>query len=116
MSGRKKLTYLSYLTQTEADLAVSSGRATFGFLDSQVAGYVVSQSKGVFKLVGKAIEVAPYGIATPKTASGKQLAVAIQAAIKTLIANGTYGAILKHYGVTAGGLPSSKIVLNGALS
>jgi ABC-type amino acid transport substrate-binding protein len=42
--------------------------------------------------------------------------VAIQAAIKTLIANGTYGAILKHYGVTAGGLPSSKIVLNGALS
>jgi len=112
----KKLTYLSYLTQTEADLAVSSGRATFGFLDSQAAGYVVSQSKGVFKLVGKAIEVAPYGIATPKTASGKQLAVAIQAAIKTLIANGTYGAILKHYGVTAGGLPSSKIVLNGALS
>jgi polar amino acid transport system substrate-binding protein len=112
----KKLTYLSYLTQTEADLAVSSGRATFGFLDSQVAGYVVSQSKGAFKLVGKAIEVAPYGIATPKSPSGKELAVAIQAAIKTLIANGTYGSILKHYGVTAGGLPSSKIVLNGALS
>jgi polar amino acid transport system substrate-binding protein len=112
----KKLTYLSYLTQTEADLAVSSGRATFGFLDSQVAGYVVSQSKGAFKLVGKAIEVAPYGIATPKSPSGKGLAVAIQAAIKTLIANGTYGSILKHYGVTAGGLPSSKIVLNGALS
>ncbi len=112
----KKLTYLSYPTQTEADLAVSSGHATFGFLDSQVAGYVVSQSKGVFKLVGNAIEVAPYGIATAKSKSGKQLAVAIQAAIKTLIANGTYGAILKQYGVTAGGLPSSKIVLNGALS
>jgi polar amino acid transport system substrate-binding protein len=107
---------LSYLTQTEADLAVSSGRATFGFLDSQVAGYVVSQSKGVFKLVGKAIEVAPYGIATSKSTSGKQFAKAIQAAIKTLIANGTYGAILKQYGVTAGGLTSSQIVLNGAIS
>ena len=114
--ANKKLTVLSYPTQTEADLAVSSGHATFGFLDSQVAGYVVSQNKGVFKLVGKAIEVAPYGIATPKTPNGKQLAKAIQAAIKTLIANGTYGAILKHYGVTAGGLTSSKIVLNGALS
>jgi polar amino acid transport system substrate-binding protein len=112
----KKLTYLSYPTQTEADLAVSSGHATFGFLDSQVAGYVVSQNKGVFKLVGSAIEVAPYGIATPKTPNGKQLAVAMQAAIKTLIANGTYGAILKQYGVTAGGLSSSKIVLNGAIS
>jgi polar amino acid transport system substrate-binding protein len=112
----KKLTYLSYPTQTEADLAVSSGHATFGFLDSQVAGYVVSQNKGVFKLVGSAIEVAPYGIATPKTPNGKQLAVAMQAAIKTMIANGTYGAILKQYGVTAGGLSSSKIVLNGAIS
>jgi polar amino acid transport system substrate-binding protein len=112
----KPLTVLSYPTQTEADLSVSSGHATFGFLDSQVAGYVVSQSKGAFKLVGKAIEVAPYGIATPKTPNGKQLAVAIQAAVKTLIANGTYGAILKKYGVTAGGLPSSKIVLNGAIS
>lgn len=115
-SASKQLTVLSYPTQTEADLAVSSGHATFGFLDSQVAGYVVSQSQGVFKLDGKAIEVAPYGIATPKSASGKKLAVAIQSAVKTLIANGTYGAILKKWGVTAGALSSSKIVLNGAIS
>ena len=99
-----------------SNLSVSSGHATFGFLDSQVADYVVSQSHGVFKSVGKAIEVAPYGIATPKTATGKQLAVAMQAAIKTLIADGTYGAILKKWGVSAGALPSSKIVLNGAIS
>jgi polar amino acid transport system substrate-binding protein len=115
-SKSKPLTVLSYPTQTEANLSVSSGHATFGFLDSQVAGYVVSTSAGVFKLVGKAIEVAPYGIATPKNANGKQLAVAIQAAVKTLIANGTYGTILKKWGVTAGALSSSKIVLNGALS
>jgi polar amino acid transport system substrate-binding protein len=115
-SSSKKLTVLAFQTQTEADLSVSSGHATFGFLDSQVAGYVVSQSQGVFKLVGKAIEVAPYGIATPKTAAGQKLAVAIQAAVKTMIANGTYGAILKKYGVTAGGLTSSQIVLNGAIS
>jgi polar amino acid transport system substrate-binding protein len=115
-SKSKKLTVLAYPTQTEADLAVSSGHATFGFLDSQVAGYVVSQSQGVFKLDGSAIEVAPYGIATPKTPNGHKLALAIQAAVKTLIANGTYGTILKKWGVTAGALPTSKIVLNGALS
>jgi polar amino acid transport system substrate-binding protein len=115
-SSSKKLNVLAFQTQTEADLAVSSGHATFGFLDSQVAGYVVSQSQGVFKLVGKAIEVAPYGIATPKTSAGQKFAVAIQAALKTMIANGTYGAILKKYGVTAGGLTSSQIVLNGAIS
>jgi len=42
--------------------------------------------------------------------------MAIEAAIKTLIANGTYHAILAKYGVTAGALTSSKVALNGALS
>jgi polar amino acid transport system substrate-binding protein len=112
----KKLTVHAYPTQTEANAAVLSGQANFGFVDSQVAGYIVSLSKGKFKLVGSAIEVAPYGIATPKTPSGKKLAVAIEAAVKTLIANGTYHAILAKWGVTAGALPTSKIVLNGATS
>jgi polar amino acid transport system substrate-binding protein len=111
----KKLTVLSFQAQTGANLAVSSGQATLGFVDSQVAGFIVSGNKS-FKLVGSAIEVAPYGIATPKTPAGKGLAKSIQAAIKTLIANGTYGAILAKYGVTEGGLPASKIVLNGAIS
>jgi ABC-type amino acid transport substrate-binding protein len=42
--------------------------------------------------------------------------MAFQMAIKTMIANGSYGAILKKWGVTAGALPTSKIVLNGAIS
>jgi polar amino acid transport system substrate-binding protein len=112
----KKLTVLTFPTQTEANLAVSSGRATFGFVDSQIAGFIASTSNGLFKVVGNAIEVAPYGIATPKTTAGTGLAKAIQAAVKTLIANGTYHAILVKWGVTGGALPSSKIVLNGALS
>jgi polar amino acid transport system substrate-binding protein len=115
-AASKKLTVLSYPTQTDANLAVSSGQASVGFLDSQVAGYVVSQSKGKFKLVGKAIEVAPYGLATAKTPTGKALSKAFQMAIKTLIANGTYAAILSKWGVSAGALSASKIVLNGAIS
>ena len=85
-------------------------------MDSQIAGYIASTSSGLFKVVGNAIEVAPYGIATPKTTAGAGLAKAIQAAVKTLIANGTYHAILSKWGVTGGALPSSKIVLNGAIS
>jgi polar amino acid transport system substrate-binding protein len=112
----KKLTVLNFPTQTEANLAVSSGHANFGFVDSQIAGYIASVSKGAFKVVGNAIEVAPYGFATPKTPAGKALALAIQKAIKTLIANGTYHAILAQWGVTGGALPASKIVLNGAIS
>ncbi|HVB71068.1 MAG TPA: ABC transporter substrate-binding protein [Acidimicrobiales bacterium] len=115
-ASNKKLTVLNYTTQTEADLAVSTGAANVGFLDSQIAGYVVSKSGGVFKLVGSAINVAPYGIATQKNARGLGLAKAIQAALKVLIANGTYHAILAKWGVTAGAVPASKVVLNGAIS
>jgi polar amino acid transport system substrate-binding protein len=112
----KKLTVRAFSTQTEANAAVLSGQANFGFVDSQVAGYIVSLAKGKFKLVGNAIEVAPYGIATPKTTAGAGLAMAMQAAVKTLIMNGTYHAILAKWGVTAGALPAAKIVLNGAIS
>ncbi len=111
--GGKKVTVQSYSTQTEANVAVSSGQADVGFLDSQIAGYVVSQSSGAFKLLGSAVNVAPYGIATAKTTDGKKFAKAIQAALKVLVKNGTYKAILKKYGVQAGALKSSQIVLNG---
>ncbi len=114
--SKKKLSVLTFSTQTEANVAVSSGHAQFGFADSQIAGYIVATSKGAFKLVGKAVNVAPYGIATPKTAAGHQLAKAIQAALKVLIANGTYHSILAHYGVQAGALPIGRIQLNGATS
>jgi len=42
--------------------------------------------------------------------------MAIKAAVKTLIGNGTYGAILAKWGVSSGALPTSKIVLDGATS
>ena len=112
----KKIDVLAFPTQTEANTAVSSGQATYGFLDSQIADYVVATSKGLFKSVGSAVNVAPYGIATPKTAAGAGLAKAIRAAVKTLIANGTYSAILNKWGVEAGAIPTSKIVINGATS
>jgi polar amino acid transport system substrate-binding protein len=113
-TGGNKVDVLTFPTQTLANTAVASGRATAGFADSQIAGYIVSTSKGVFKLAGSPVNVAPYGIATPKTATGLQLAKAVQAAIKTLIANGTYNKILTSYGAQAGELTSNEVVLNGA--
>ena len=107
---------LSFATQNTANLAVSSGQAQFGFLDSQVASYVVSISGGAFKLTGKPINVFPYGIATPKSANGLGLAKAIQAAFKTMVSNGTYAAILKHWGVTGGAITASQMTINGAKS
>ena len=112
-TGGKTITVKSFDTQDQANLAVSSGAATFGFADSQVAGYIVAQSKGVFALTGSAINSAPYGIATAKSADGLALAKAIQAALKDLEANGVYKAILTKWGVQAGAVTAAKVVLNG---
>jgi polar amino acid transport system substrate-binding protein len=105
------LSVLSFSDQSQANLAVSSGRADVGFADSQVVGYIVKQSNGQFQVTGQAFAVAPYGIALPK---GNGMAKAIQAALQQLIKDGTYQQLLKKWGVESGGI--SKPVINGAIS
>ena len=105
------LTVLSFDDQNAANLAVSSGRADVGFLDSQIADYIVSQSNGQFASTGTAFEVAPYGIALPKS---NGMAPAVLQAIKDLMANGTYKTILTKWGVEAGAITDP--VINGATS
>lgn len=102
----KKITISTYPTQTAANSAVESGRQQAGFADSQVAGYIVTQSKGIFKLAGSAINVAPYGIGTSKKTTFDK---ALEAAMNVLIKNGVYGYILKHWGVQAGAVKAAKI-------
>jgi polar amino acid transport system substrate-binding protein len=102
---------LTFDTQNEVNLAVSSGRADVGFADSQVAAYIVKQSNGQFTNTGTAFEVAPYGIATLK---GNGLAPAIKAAMQELISNGTYMQLLNKWGIAAGAITTPTI--DGATS
>jgi polar amino acid transport system substrate-binding protein len=112
--SNETLTVHAFRTGSDAEAAVLAGQAQEAFVDSQVAGYLVSLSKGRLELVGKAYEPAPYGLATAKTSTGAGLALAIRAALRTLVANGTYHEILKQWGVVQGDLPADKIVINGA--
>jgi polar amino acid transport system substrate-binding protein len=105
------LTVLAFADQNQTNLAVSSGRADLGFADSQVAGYIVKQSNGQFKVTGSAFEVAPYGIALPK---GNGMAPAVLAAVKAMIADGSYTQILTKWGVQDGAITNPTI--NGATS
>ncbi|HUY66617.1 MAG TPA: ABC transporter substrate-binding protein [Acidimicrobiales bacterium] len=106
-----KVTVLSFGNQSQANLAVSSGRADVGFADSQVAGYIVATSNGVFQNSGTAFAVAPYGLALPK---GNGMTTPVQSAVNFLIGNGVYNQILTKWGVQSGAVPSS--VVNGATS
>jgi len=109
--GKKAVTVLVYPTQNEANLALSSGRAELGMADSPVAAYQVKESEGGFKLIGETYGAAPYGIALPK---GSGLAEPMLAALKVVMASGTYLAILKKWGIESGALSNPKI--NGAIS
>jgi len=109
--GKKTVTVLSYGNQSQANLAVSSGRAQVGFADSQVAAYIVASSNGVFENSGTAFEVAPYGLALPK---GNGMATPVEGAVNLLIQNGTYLKILDKWGIQAGAV--SKANINDATS
>jgi polar amino acid transport system substrate-binding protein len=109
-AGKKTVTVMDFPSQSQANLAVSSGRAQLGFADTPVASYQVKESKGKFKLVGKAYAPAPYGLAIAKST---KLGPAVKAAVLYLIKNGTYGQIFKKWGVQSIEIPASKVKLTG---
>jgi polar amino acid transport system substrate-binding protein len=105
-AGKKKVKVLPFDTQTEANLAVSSGRAQVGFADSEVVDYIVKQSDGRFKLAGKPFDFVPYGIALPKK---NGMAKPVLAAVKYLMKQGTYKTILRKWAVQSGAISNPKI-------
>jgi polar amino acid transport system substrate-binding protein len=110
-NNKAAVTVLTFGNQSQGNLAVSSGRADVGFADSQVAGYIVATSNGVFQNSGTAFSVAPYGLALPK---GNGMAAPVQQAVNLLIGNGVYAQILAKWGVQSGAVTSS--LVNGATS
>ncbi len=106
----KDIKVLSFSTQTDANSALLSGRADFGWLDQPVADYQVKQLAGKVKIGGQPCSVAPYGIAIVK---GSALEKPITDAVKYLIDNNSYYAnILKNWNVTDGAIASSDVALN----
>jgi polar amino acid transport system substrate-binding protein len=110
-AGKKGVKVNAFPDQNAANLALSSGRAQVGMADSPVVDYIVKQSNGQFKVTGKPYATAPYGIAIPK---GNGMAKPILDAVKALMADGTYKAILTKWGIASGAITNPKI--NGAIS
>jgi len=100
-----------YPNQSAVALGVKKGRGQVGIADYPVAAYLVVKSNGQFKLTGTPYNVAPYGIAIQK---GNGMAKPVLDALKVLMANGTYKAILTRWYVLADAITNPKI--NGAIS
>jgi len=109
--GKAAVTVQVYNDQNAVNLALSSGRAEVAMADSPVADYQVRLSHGTFKISGSPYNTAPYGIAIPKN---NGMAKPVLAAVKHLMADGTYIKILKKWGVEHGAINNPTI--NGAIS
>jgi polar amino acid transport system substrate-binding protein len=110
-AGKKGVTVLIFPDQNGANLALSSGRAQVGMADFPVVAYQVRHTHGQFKMVGKPYGPFPYGIAVPK---GTGMTKPLLSALKILIQNGKYMAILTKWGIQVGAITNPKV--NGAVS
>jgi polar amino acid transport system substrate-binding protein len=110
-AGKPAVKVSTFPDQNGANLAIQSGRAQIGMADSPVADYQVKESGGQFKSVGTPYGTAPYGIAIPKDSG---LADPVLAALKAMIADGSYKQILDKWGIEAGAITDP--VSNGATS
>lgn len=108
-AGKQPIKVSSFATQTEANTALQSGRADFGWLDQPVADYQVKTSGGKLKISGQPCSVAPYGIAIVK---GSKLETAMTDAVKYLMDHGYYKTILDNWGVADGAVTSADVTLN----
>jgi len=108
-AGKTDITVDSFDTQTEANAALISGRADFGWADQPVADYQVKLESGKLAIGGSACSVYPYGVAIVKSLGLDQ---AVEDAIKYLIDNNFYTPILKSWGVQDGAITSTAVGVN----
>ncbi|OZG60785.1 ABC transporter substrate-binding protein [Bifidobacterium myosotis] len=105
--GKEEITIQSSKQQTDATTAVVTGKADVFFADSPVVGYAIAQTGGQLEQLGKDFDSVPNAIAIKKGDSATTEAV--QKAMQKLMDDGTYGKILKHWGVESGALTKAEV-------
>lgn len=105
-AGKPAIEVLRFDGQPEVTQAVIDGRADAFSADSPVTGDAVKQLEGQLQLVGDLFDAAPYGFATQKDSD---MTKAVQAALQSLMDDGTYLEILTSAGIESGALDSATI-------
>jgi polar amino acid transport system substrate-binding protein len=108
-AGKAPIEKMQFDTQDAATNAVALGQVDALSADSPVTMAAIANTDGKLQAAGVSFDVAPYGIAVSKTGG---LAKAIQAALQSMVDDGSYGAILANWGVSDGAI--STITINAA--
>lgn len=111
--GKPALELLPFSLQTEAMTRVAAGGAVATVSGAATGGYAVSQSNGTLEAISAPegdvfAETAPVGIAVTK--ADTELTQLIADTLNAMIADGTYQAVLDHWGV--GSMALEEAVIN----
>jgi polar amino acid transport system substrate-binding protein len=105
--GKPAITIDRYQRQDQATASVVSGKDDATLADSPVMAYAVKQTNGQLELLGDAYDTYFYGSVIKQGQA--EFAQAVADAVKALIADGTYKAILDKWGVQAGAIDSPAV-------
>ncbi|HEY8720357.1 ABC transporter substrate-binding protein [Pengzhenrongella sp.] len=108
-AGKPAIEKMKFDAQDAATNAVILGQADALSADSPVTQYAIKRSSGKLEAAGQTFDVAPYGIVVAK---GSNLGKAVQAALQSMVDDGSYAKILDRWGVADGGI--DKITINTA--
>lgn len=108
-AGKPPIEKMQFDTQDAATNAVALGQVDALSADSPVTMAAIANTDGKLQAAGVSFDVAPYGIAVSKTSG---LVEAIQAALQSMVDDGSYMAILTNWGVTDGAVKA--ITINAA--
>jgi len=101
-AGKPPIQADEYLKQADLASAVTGGKDDALVADSPVSGYAVKQSGGTLVLVGRMYQTVRYGYVLPKVEA--DFGQALARALRQLMAEGTYAAILTKWGVDSGAI------------
>ncbi|MEV8339187.1 ABC transporter substrate-binding protein [Leucobacter sp. NPDC077196] len=105
-AGKEPIEVLRFDGQPEATQAVVDGRAEAFSADLPVTGDAVAKLSDQLETVGDVFDAAPYGFATQKDGETTK---AVQAALQSLIDDGTYLEILTEAGIEDGAVEQADI-------
>jgi polar amino acid transport system substrate-binding protein len=111
-AGKPQIVIQQYQSQPDVNLALQSGRADLMATDNDSISYVISQTNGKFKRVGRYGPSILTGIALPKSSYSQDFAAALQKAVQQLIDDGTYKGIFDEFNQGLGGIPADLVQVN----
>jgi polar amino acid transport system substrate-binding protein len=107
-AGKPAVNVVVTQKDTDALQQLQAGKVSVYFADSPVAAYYTVQHPDQFELAGQIVQPATEGISVPCGQSDctgaplSPLGQAVQAALKSMMADGTYAAILKKWNLADG--------------